>query len=250
MLARLLLASSLVAPIAACGDRAPHVITLTAPVTDPARPPGGITVTGTATLEVSPDCADITMTLTADAPRPGAATTAARARQQAVVEALTGLGLETSAIKLSIMTLGQVYDYPEHASPRLRGYRSSITITATTKQFDQIGAILEAGASAGATSITTQFRRSDLPALKRQVRAMALEAAKAKAKQLADGVGIQLGPVVSVAENQGGSMWRSAYFPQVANTAEIRNSSSAALGGALQPLTLDITIAYELPHEV
>ena len=54
-LACLVLASSLFG----CADR---VITMPAPA--PVTPtPGGMTVSGSATLEVSPDCADVTMTI-------------------------------------------------------------------------------------------------------------------------------------------------------------------------------------------
>jgi uncharacterized protein len=249
MLARLLLASSFTSSLglAACADRTPQIIQLAPATTDPARVPGGLTVTGSAILEVSPDCADVTMTLTSEAARPGLATTEAQGRQEAAIAALLALGLAPNDLKLSHLTLDPVYDYPERGGPRLRGYRAAITLTATTKRFDKLGAILEAGATAGATSISTAFRRSDLPELKKQVRAMALAAAKDKAKQISDAVGIELGQVVSVAENQGGAMWRSAYFPQVANAAEFRDSG-VALGGALQPLSLDITIAYELPR--
>lgn len=41
-------------------------------------------------------------------------------------------------------------------------------------------------------------------------------------------------------------MWSNYYFPQVANSVEVRDNSAVALGGTLQPLTLDVTIGYEL----
>ena len=55
-----------------------------------------------------------------------------------------------------------------------------------------------------------------------------------------------------VGENAGGMMWSSAYFPQIANTMEASaapRTVADALGGALQPLTLDVTIVYELARE-
>lgn len=240
-LASLALASSLVA----CSDRAPQVITMSSP---DVKAPGQMTVTGTATLEVSPDCADITMTIVADGGKPGAATSGVQAKQQKIIEAMKQLGVETADLKLSYLTLNPVYEpNPEGwAQLKIRTYRAEITLTATTKQFDKIGGIMEAGAEAGVSSMSTQFRRSDLPELKKKVRTMALEAAKDKAKQTTQALGISLGRVVSVAENPGGQMWSNAYFPQVANTMAVRDTSSVALGGALQPLTLDITIGFEL----
>ena len=55
--------------------------------------------------------------------------------------------------------------------------------------------------------------------------------------------------IVSVAENQGGYMWSATYFPQVANVAAEARDSSVALGGSLQPLTLDVTIGFELAKQ-
>jgi len=48
-----------------------------------------------------------------------------------------------------------------------------------------------------------------------------------------------------VAEAPNGTMWGSSYFPQVANEAVTRSSGST-LGGALQSLTLDVTLGFEL----
>jgi len=74
---------------------------------------------------------------------------------------------------------------------------------------------------------------------------MALHAAQDKAAQTAKALGIQVGRVISVQEAPAGSMWGSPYFPQVANEA-IARPSGDALGGTLQPLTLDVTIGFEL----
>lgn len=249
MLKKTLVSLALATSVLACSNRgldAPSSTSLAA------RNPGSMTVTGTATLEVSPDCADITMTIGVEGPRPGAVTTEAQAKQRAVVEALERLGVEATDVKLSALTLNPRYEW---IAPRnvLQGYRADIVITATTKQFDKIGAIMEAGSNAGVTAMSTQFRRSDLPELKKKVRAMAIAAAKSKAEQTAGALDITLGRVVNVSESQGGSMWSSHYFPQaLANYVEngaAPRSVVDALGGALQPLTLDITIGYELGRE-
>jgi uncharacterized protein YggE len=124
-----------------------------------------------------------------------------------------------------------------------------MTITATTKKFDQIASMMEAGANAGATSMSSQFRRSDLPELKKKVREMALRAAKEKAELTAKTLGISLGRVTSIAETPAGYMWGATYFPNfVVNEAAQAPAASqnVTLGGALQPLTLDVQIGFEL----
>jgi uncharacterized protein len=246
-LAALVLASSLTA----CGDRTPQVIAVPSNSAEIDRP-GQMTVTGQATLEVSPDCADLTITLAADNIKPGVAAKQLEAKKLALIAALNKIGVETGDVKLSNLQLDPIYEPNREgwATLAVRTYRAQITITATTKDFSKIADIMDTAASAGASSISNQFRRSDLPTLKKKVREMALAAAKDKAKQTADALGIKLGRVMSVAENQGGYMWNATYFPQYANAMETRNNATAVvLGGALQPLTLDVTIGFELAKQ-
>lgn len=246
-LAALVLASSLTA----CGDRAPQVIAVPTPAVDMPHP-GQMTVNGHAVLEVSPDCADMTITLIADQLRPGAATKQLDGKKLALVAALNKIGVETGEIKLSTLTLDPVFHQTTQGwtTSKVDSYRAQITVTATTRDFGKIADILDAAANAGATQMSTQFRRSDLPELKKKVRDMALKAAKEKAEQTTSALGIKLGRVVTIAENQGGYMWNQTYFPQAANSMETQNAPVAVtLGGSLQPLTLDVTIGYELAPE-
>jgi len=239
--------------LGACHDRV-IAVPLPSSGVEPDRP-GQMAVTGTAVLEVSPDCADLTMTISADAPRPGGATSEVDKREHAILGALEKLGVAGNDVKLSYLTLDTVYEptpTDRWAQIKIHGYRAQITITATTHDFGKLGAMMEAGADAGATGMASQFRRSDLPELKKKVRDMALAAAKEKAARTAEALGIKLGRVTGVAENAGGYMWSNGYFPQVANAVEVHNAGpgdAAAPGGALQPLRLDITVSYELARE-
>ncbi|HTL38589.1 MAG TPA: SIMPL domain-containing protein [Kofleriaceae bacterium] len=248
-LAALALATSLTT-VAACNSK-PQIIAVQAPDPHaPANQPGTMVVNGQATLEVSPDCADLTITLTSDSIRPGAATKDLEAKKQALIAALKKVGVETADVKLSTLSLDPIYEpNPDGwAQIKVHTYRAQVTVTATTRDFGKIADILDAAGNAGASSMSTQFRRSDLAALKKQVRENALEAAKEKAEQTAKALGIKLGRITSVAENAGGYMWNATYFPQVANSVNVRDSG-VALGGSLQPLTLDVTIGFELAKE-
>ena len=252
-LSSLALASGLGLTVA-CSDRTPQVIAIPATAAAPHAQPGAMTVAGTATLEVSPDCADMTMTLSADGARAGVAATALAKKQQAVIAAMQQLGIGAGDIKLSHVTLNPIYRHYPHEL-KVATYRAEITITVTTKKFDQVPGMMEAAANAGASSVSTAFRRSDLPELKKRVREMALRAAREKAELTAKTLGIELGRVTTVAEVPAGHMWRSAYFPNyVANVRESAPASAsvdqaAVIGAASQTLTLDISISYELARE-
>ena len=230
--------------LAACHDR-PQVIAVRG-AEDPAHTPGQMTVTGTAKLEVSPDCADLTMTLGAEDPRAGAATKDVEAKENALVARLRALGLGDKDLKLSSLELDPEYD--DHVAWKLHAFRAQITITATTRDFSRLPALMEAGAELGATNLSSAFRRSDLDQVKRHLRDLALAAARDKATQTAKDLGIQLGRITSVSENAGGTMWNQEYFPQTANVVQ-SEPGGAALGGTLQPLTLTVTLGYELAVE-
>lgn len=241
LLAPLVLASAL----AGCTDRTPQVITM--PAQTQAASPGVMTVSGSATLDISPDCADMTMTMTADGARPGAAATAIGKKQTALLDAMKALGIATSDMKISHVQLNPIYRaYPHEL--KAATYRAELTITVTTKKFDLIAEMMEHAANAGASQLSTQFRRSDLPELKKKVREMALKAAKEKAQLTAKTLGITIGRVTSVAEMPAGHMWQAQYFPNyVANNVDtVAAPNAQALGGVSQTLSLDISIGYEL----
>jgi uncharacterized protein len=231
--------------LVACRSAPPTVIVHTAEKADPAA--RQMTVTGTATMQIAPDCADLTMTLTGESMRPGPAVDKVRKQQDALLAALRKIGLEDSQLKLSTLGIEPVYEWTQ-SKQIFKGYVARITLTATTKQFEQIGPMMEAGADAGATQMSSQFRRSDLDDIKRKVREQALLAAKAKAEQTASTLGITLGKVTAVNEASASYLYSNAYFPRLANMTVQDTSAPAivALGAELQPLTLDINVTYEL----
>ncbi|HEY4244015.1 MAG TPA: SIMPL domain-containing protein [Kofleriaceae bacterium] len=198
-----------------------------------------LAVTGTGTLSIQPDCADITMTVSVEQPKPIAATTTARSRADAVLAALAKHGLKAPDVTLSALSLSPVYPNGDYVTPR--GFRADITLLVTLHDFSKIPTVMEAGADNGTTAMRTEFRRSDMPALKKQVRAMAITAAQEKANDMAKQLGIKLGRVINVAE---GTVPRWEASNTYANVATTRTTST--LGGTLQDLTIDVSVTYEL----
>jgi uncharacterized protein len=243
-LASLLLAASLLA----CSDRAPQVIAV--PMPTDTQKAGSFVIHGSATMQVAPDCADLLMTLTADAGKPGNATAAVQAKQQALIGALTKLGIETADLKVSTLTLEPIYaNNPDGWSTlKVATYRASISITATTHKFEMIAPMLQAGAESGTSSMSTQFRRSDLEQLKAKVREMALLDAKAKAAQTVKTLGIDLGRIVSINEAPNAGSWDRPYVARAeTNDVALVSQQVVTLGAETQTLVLDVQIGFELP---
>jgi uncharacterized protein YggE len=227
--------------LAACGERS-YAVPM---ASEAAKPGGALTVTGTATLEVSPDVADMSMTVFGEGARPGEAAAIARKKQAQLIDGLAKIGIETKDLKLSHLRLDPVYADRSTlwSSDRITGYRAQITVSATTTKLDQLDAIMEAGANAGAGSMSSQFRRSDLPELKKRVRDMAVSAAKDKAAQTAKALGIELGAVVSVSEGTGHAFERNV---NMVSNEYARGETGTGLGGTAQSLSLEVTVAFEL----
>lgn len=233
----------LAATAAACRQPTVHVHQGDSPAAKPT--PGQFTVAGTATLEVPPDVFDIRVTIAAEAPRARAAAGNLRTRQAELRRVLEQAGLKAEDVVFSGLSLAPVYDDKRE---RVRGYVASSTLTATTREAAALPDLLETVVGAGATNVTTSARVLDLPARKREVRDMAIAAAKAKAEQTATGLGIKLGRIVGIAEGTGDDWrWNGVY----ANAHAVQSHAVApgldsSLGGELQSLTLTLSLTYEL----
>jgi uncharacterized protein len=205
-----------------------------------------MTVSGTATLQVNPDCADLVMTIEGKAMRPGAAVASLKKKQDALIANLRRLALEDADLKLSTMSIDPVYEWVENTNV-FKGYVARLVLTATTRKFDLLGAMMEAGGDADVTQMSSQFRRSDIDDLKKKVREMALLAARDKARQITTTLGIELGKISAVIEDGASPFYERPYFAQVPNALEADAKTWASLGAELQPLTLNVSITYDLP---
>ena len=190
-----------------------------------------------------PDVADLHLTIAAEAPRARTAATQLRARQAELRRALLEAGIAAEELTFSSLGIQPVYD---DKYERVRGYRAAIDLTATTKSFEALPDLLEVAVAAGATNLTTTRRVLDLPARKREVRDLALAAAKAKAEQTASALGVKLGRITAISESSDdGTGWNGRWNRETVNIAQTAvaaplttiskpasPSSSATMGGA------------------
>lgn len=218
---------------AACSHTPPSIVVHA----EPAEKSTALTATGSATIAVVPDCADLTLVIAADAARPADALATARAREDALVKALERSGLADKDLALS--QLGVEAQLHQVGALTVRdGFRAQVTITATTRAFDQIGTLLQTAADAGVSEMSTRFRRSDLETIRKQVRTQALVAAQAKANDTAATLGIHLGRITAVSDASPSYLYANEYFPS--------GGGGGGLGGEQQPLTIEVTLTYEI----
>lgn len=165
---------------------------------------------------------------------------------------LSDEGMAAEDVAVSTLTLGPTSRWDAHRQRQVpTGYEARLRVSVATEDFAQIPAIVEAGANAGVTTSSTTFRNSEMSALKRKVRDMALDAAKAKAKQFQSSLELGRMRVVAVSEAPSGMAW-SAYglgFDNAVVTANAVGFAGAATGSVQAetlPLQLTVSIGYEL----
>ena len=162
-----------------------------------------VTVVGSGQVQGVPD------TLTADvgieftAPDATAAINQTNDRQQAVVTALAGAGVDRKDISTTEVGLQPQYD---SASGRITGYRADNSIRVKIHPADAASRVLAIIVSTGgdATRINSvSYSIADDSQLAKDARVRAFADAKTRAEQYAQLSGLKLGKVISISEASG-----------------------------------------------
>lgn len=162
----------------------------------------GITVNAQGQAEVSPDVAYVNL---------GVRTTAATAKDAmdensttmaAIIAQLTSMGVAKQDIRTGYINLTpqtQPVQPNDNSTPKITGYWADNSINVTVNDLAQVGAILDAGLSAGANTINgISFGLKDDSAAQDAALQDAVKTARAKADLVATGLGLKVTSVQSV----------------------------------------------------
>jgi uncharacterized protein YggE len=122
-----------------------------------------------------------------------------------VVDGLKVAGIAPKEIQTTNFSLSPAYEQTkEGQSPFITGYRIINSVHITVHDIAKLGDILDKVVSLGANQIgSIQFGLSDPKALKDEARKQAMANAIANAKLYADAAGVELGPVLTISEEEG-----------------------------------------------
>ncbi|OBG28293.1 SIMPL domain-containing protein [Mycobacterium sp. 852002-51057_SCH5723018] len=188
-----------VAAVAACDKHSPAL---------PGANPRQVTVVGAGHVQGVPD------TLTADvgieftAPDVTSAMNQTNDRQQAVINALVGAGVDRKDISTTTVTLQPQYSNAEPGAANITGYRATNAIRVKIHPTDAASRMLAVivGTGGDATRITSvSYSIADDSELVKDARARAFNDAKGRADQYAQLSGLRLGRVLSISEASGGA---------------------------------------------
>ena len=162
-----------------------------------------VTVTAIGKVEGRPDLAAVHFGIRGvAATAQGAMETLAR-RQNAVIDALEdGLGLGDEAVRTGNISVRRNCRYDRRLERTVcNGYAARTSVRAETRDLDQVGAIIDAGIAAGASSLNgVNFERTENDQAIQEALAQAMDLARAKAEALATSAGRTLGRVMVIQE--------------------------------------------------
>jgi uncharacterized protein YggE len=132
-----------------------------------------------------------------------------------VIEALKGEGIDPKDIQTTNFSVNPVYQHTTDGKlPVIVAYRVTNQVRITLHDTGKLGAILDKVVSLGANQIDAiEFGVEEPEALKDEARKLALKNVTDNAKLYAEAAGLQLGPILSISEEE------SSYQPRFAPAA-------------------------------
>lgn len=202
-----------------------------------------ISVDGTGIVKLKPDVADVSLGVSVQRDRAGAASIDAAEDMAAVIAALLAAGIAEDDIQTTTLSLDTVYDYDREPA-RIVGYLATNIVSVTIRDLDNAGTIIDAAVDAGANSIGgISFRVEDPGAVEMQAREQAMAAARAKADVLADAAGVAITGVISIIETSS-PIPMPMYYAEDAMAAG-RIASTPVLTGNVD-VTVHVAVVYSI----
>jgi uncharacterized protein len=163
-----------------------------------------VTVVGKGEVQGVPDTLTINASMEIIAPDAGGALNQSSERQRAVIDALTGAGIDRKDISTTEISVQP--QYPTNESNAIVGYRASNSIDVKLRQLDQASQVFTQIATAGGDAMRINdvtLAIEDDSQLVREARSRAFNDAKSRAEQYALLAELDLGNVVSISEVPG-----------------------------------------------
>lgn len=186
--------------LAACGSGEGTLVSAAAGDGNPAR---GINVSGQGKVTGKPDVLTLTLGVSVLRPTVDAATADAAALAQAVINALKAKGVAEDDIQTANYSIFPEYDWSGETQ-RLLGYRVNNEVQVKIRDLEAAGTVIDAATAAGGDATVVSglsFSIEDNSQLLQLARTAAWNDAEAKARQLAQLAGVELGAATSITES-------------------------------------------------
>ncbi len=172
-----------------------------------------LSLSATGAVKTTPDKVDITTGVTSEGQTAREALDKNTEAMAKVVSGLKEAGIEAKDIQTTNFSVSPVYEQrKEGQAAFITGYRVSNQVNIIVHDTAKLGDILDKVVSLGANDIgSISFGVSEPDALKDEARKQAMRNAIADAKLYAEAAGVELGPVLTISEEESGPQPRYAF---------------------------------------
>ena len=158
-----------------------------------------VTVSGQGEVSAAPDRARLSMAVEQTDPDLKAAQAKVNGIVRTYLAQARALGAKDEDISTAGLSINAEYDYSSGKGRKFLGYHVTRSIGVVVRDLDKIGDYLQKATDAGINNVSNpQLESSKADELQRQALAKAALDAQAKAKVLADALGVKLGAVHTI----------------------------------------------------
>jgi uncharacterized protein YggE len=215
-------------------------------VANPALPQRVLNVTGTGTINLTPDVAYINIGVHTEMDTAADAVSANNNQTQQVITALTKAGVASKDIRTSNFSIYPNAQYDPQTNQKVKTtYVVDNTVNVTVHDIAKLGDLLDATVKAGANSINSiQFDLADKTEAIKQARDEAVKDARTQAGELAAAAGITLGEVQSV------SFYDSIPTPTTTLYGKGGGGGAEAVAVPIQSGQMTLTVTVNMTYEI
>lgn len=203
-----------------------------------------LSVQGSATVTVAPDCAFVYVGYSCENIDSSQAQKETSDVIEKIVDAVLDLGIEEGEIVTSYINIYPVYNYNE-STTSLREYRIEHMLSITVGNLELVGNVLDIALDVGANQVGgITYATSKEMEIYIEALALAVDNAISKADALARASGVWLGGLVEINEQ---SYSYARYAVESVSDAE---ATGASIGSTLRTGTLNISATVEMVYEI
>ena len=204
-----------------------------------------INVSGTGTVNASPDIAYVTLGVVTENKVAKTAQQDNANAMSKVIALIKNSGVKSEDIKTVNYSIYPKYDYNKNTGEsNIVGYRVTNSVQVTVRDIDKAGSIIDLAAGSGVnTTSNISFGLSDYDRVYNEALKQALEAAKLKAESMAGVFGIKLGVPVTINENGGYSpVYSYSGFEKAATDA---GGATTPVQAGTMEIKANVSVVYE-----
>lgn len=204
-----------------------------------------ITIDGEGKVSGTPTLAEVSLGLYSEGQDVPKVQNDNNAKVNALIDAMKELGIAEADLQTNQYSISPKYDYTDGLQ-RVVGYTVSQSVSVKVRDLSRVGTVLSRAGQLGANQVNgLTFTIDDPSDLQQQARKEAIDDARAKAKELADAMGVRLVKVVTFSESSG----TPGPYP-LAYSAFEDKVASAPVVPDVQPGELDVVSHVSVTFEI